>query len=428
MASLSFQNNQGRRGWRIRFRDKTKRQRSIWLGDTAEHIARETFAHVGHLVDCVRDELPPSAVTVRWLASIDAKVRNKLATAGLCESVEQQHARDITLGAWIDTYIAERQDVAEGTRISFEKARDNLIDHFGKRKKLRSITKADAKRWRIWLAAHGNRRDKDRSTLAENTVRRRTGRAKQFFAEALERGYVDLNPFQGLPCTVGGNEENQFFVPAEWIEQCMEQCPNTEWRTILALCRYAGVRSPSEIAVLRWSDINLPEGRMMIDSPKTGLRVCPIFPELRPYLEAAWDSAADGAEFVCPSVKPKSNLRTTFTRIVKHAGLVPWPRLFHNLRASRETELMAHYPAKDVASWLGNSVPVAMRHYAMATADSFQQAIGGHTGGHIMGQNRSSAARTVDAKTREKPLLSAADDAREWQKVTPTGLEPVLPP
>ena len=39
--------------------------------------------------------------------------------------------------------------------------------------------------------------------------------------------------------------------------------------------------------------------------------------------------------------------------------------------ASRETELMARYPAKDVSAWLGNSVPVAMRHYAMATDESF---------------------------------------------------------
>jgi hypothetical protein len=41
---------------------------------------------------------------------------------------------------------------------------------------------------------------------------------------------------------------------------------------------------------------------------------------------------------------------------------------------------MAAYPAKDVASWLGNSVPVAMAHhamahYAMATAESFQRAV-----------------------------------------------------
>ncbi len=56
------------------------------------------------------------------------------------------------------------------------------------------------------------------------------------------------------------------------------------------------------------------------------------------------------------------------------AGHVPWPRLFQNPRASRETELMAKYPAKDVAAWLANSVAVAMKHYAMQTEDAFRKA------------------------------------------------------
>ena len=102
------------------------------------------------------------------------------------------------------------------------------------------------------------------------------------------------------------------------------------------------------------------------------MRVCPIFPELRPYLEAAWDAAPDGAEFVITRYRrPDQNLRETFLKILKRAAVTPWPRLFQNLRASRETELMARFPAKDVAAWLGNSVPVAMRHYAMATDESF---------------------------------------------------------
>jgi hypothetical protein len=56
--------------------------------------------------------------------------------------------------------------------------------------------------------------------------------------------------------------------------------------------------------------------------------------------------------------------------MIKVEGLAPRPKLLQNLRASRETELMAIYPAKDVASWFGNSVPITM-----ATAESFQRAI-----------------------------------------------------
>lgn len=236
MASLSFQDSNNRKGWRIQCRDKTKRKRSIWLGNIAEHRAKEFFDHSKHLIAMAKDRLSPAAATMKWLDELDAELRDKLATAGLCETREQTRARDITLGEWLEAYIGERTDVADGTVASFEKARDNLLDYFGARKKLRSITKPDAKRWRIWLATEGNKRDKDRTTLADATVRRRTGRAKQFFKEAMGRGYCDSNPFDGLPCTVGSNEANQFFVSAEWIEQCMEYCPSTEWRTILALC------------------------------------------------------------------------------------------------------------------------------------------------------------------------------------------------
>lgn len=43
--------------------------------------------------------------------------------------------------------------------------------------------------------------------------------------------------------------------------------------------------------------------------------------------------------------------------------------------ATRETELLAHYPAKDVSSWLGNSPDIANKHYAMTMQTSFDRAI-----------------------------------------------------
>jgi hypothetical protein len=72
--------------------------------------------------------------------------------------------------------------------------------------------------------------------------------------------------------------------------------------------------------------------------------------------------------------RPNQNLRQTLLRILRAAGVQPWPRLFQNMRASRETELLAQWPAKDVSSWLGNSTPVAMKHYAMATDAAFKAA------------------------------------------------------
>lgn len=48
----------------------------------------------------------------------------------------------------------------------------------------------------------------------------------QFFAEALERGLIDANPFAKLPCSTRGNEKRQQFIPAEWIHRCIEAAGN----------------------------------------------------------------------------------------------------------------------------------------------------------------------------------------------------------
>ena len=380
MASLRFEEHGGRRGWRLQFRDIEKRRRSLWLGGEKNHPPSEVKAHIEHIVARSKRKLPPELATSEWLEGITKDLRHKLATCGLVESEQQRLARVLTLAEWCDEYISERQDVKPATVDSYKKARKNLVDHFGRKKLLRDVSTTDAKKWRVWLKTKGNRRDKERKTMAEETVRRRTGTVKQFFTEAVERGYIMSNPFSKLASTTQGNEKRQHFVPASAIEACMDHCPCDDWRTILALARYGGLRCPSELVVLRWCDVDLPGGKMTINASKTehhstgGVRVCPIFPELRPYLERAWDNTPDGpqSEFVVNRYRrPDQNLRQTFLKILKRAGIEPWPRLFQNMRASRETELMARYPAKDVSAWLGNSVPVAMRHYAMATDESF---------------------------------------------------------
>ena len=455
MASLRKENDRGRCGWRLQFRDVEQRKRSIWLGDVPEYSAMETKSHVEHLLGCVKRKRPPELATADWLGSITDDLRNKLARCGLTESVAKRSARVLTIAAWVDEYLADRKDVKPGTRTAYEKARDNLLTYFGRKKLLRDVTPGDAKKWRTWLKTEGNRRDtkKKRTGMAEDTVRRRTGMVKQFFAEAIERELIESNPFDNLPTTTGGNSSRQFFVEQAEIEACMEHCPDGDWRTILALARYGGLRCPSELLRLRWTDVNLPAGRMVVHASKTehhadgGVRVVPIFRELRPYLEKAWDDAPDKAEYVVTRYRGSAaNLRTQFTKIIKRAGLVPWTRLFQNLRASRETELMARYPAKDVAAWLGNTVAVAMKHYAMQTDAAFREASncaapleavpqdppgenGGCPGGSISGVSGAIEQQPENEKT---PVFSGKtgvsivqDSAGHYYLMGDTGFEPV---
>ncbi len=102
-----------------------------------------------------------------------------------------------------------------------------------------------------------------------------------------------------------------------------------------------------------------------------------------------------------------ANLRTTFEKIIRRAGLKPWPKLFHNLRASRQTELLDHFPIKAVCDWLGNSSPVALEHYAQVTAAHF----------HAATVTLTAPKLVIEAKQNPKQLAAVSprgDSHGEW--------------
>ena len=82
------------------------------------------------------------------------------------------------------------------------------------------------------------------------------------------------------------------------------------------------------------------------------------------------------------------NLRTAFDKLVRRAGLESWPRLFHNLRSSRETELLESFPVHVVAMWMGHDAKVSLKHYAQTTQDHFDRATGGAKSGALGAQNQ----------------------------------------
>lgn len=89
--------------------------------------------------------------------------------------------------------------------------------------------------------------------------------------------------------------------------------------------------------------------------------------------------------------------------LIRKAGLTPWPRIYHNLRASRQTELAATFPSHVVCAWLGNSESIATAHYLQVTDADFE---------------RASAARSgaADSKVMQMPVQTAPDG--EQQEMT----------
>ena len=59
------------------------------------------------------------------------------------------------------------------------------------------------------------------------------------------------------------------------------------------------------------------------------------------------------------------------------ASVKPWPRLFHNMRASCATDWVERFPAHVVAGWLGHSPLIAARHYLQTRDVHFDMATAG---------------------------------------------------
>ena len=381
MASISRESNGHKT---IQFTLHCKRE-TVRLGKCNVKQAEKVKTHIEHLVASVITQHPIDSETAKWVSVLESGLAEKLARVGLIpERLEQSKSgegkKNHTLGAFLDHYIGMRTDVKDRTQLIFKRARISLLTFFGDDKRLDEITAGDAKEWRLWMFRCGRF---DGKPLAQNTVNDRCKKARQFFNVAIEYELISKNPFAKLPGTVKANREKFYFVTQEETEKLLDTAPDMEWRLLLALCRYGGLRSPSETMILRWENVDWQNSRMIVFSPKTEhhegkeYRIIPIFPELRLYLEDAWEHAKPGEEYLLEELRSHTNLRTRMVKIIRRAGLKRWPRIFHNLRASRQTELENVFPTHVVCEWLGNTESVAREHYLHVTEDHFNAAIDG---------------------------------------------------
>ncbi len=140
--------------------------------------------------------------------------------------------------------------------------------------------------------------------LAPATIGRTVKRARQFFRAAVRKKIIAENPMQDVKAAPQDNKSREYFVTVEETEKIIAACPDAEWRLIVALARYGGLRTPSETFALTWGCVDWERGRVRIPSPKTEChagresRSIPLFPELRPHLEAVFDAAPPGTTYV----------------------------------------------------------------------------------------------------------------------------------
>lgn len=347
------------------------KRKTVYIGKLPMKRANEIKRRVELLVTAKASNTSIDRETSEWLADLGADLHSKLAAAGLVS--ERAEAICVTLGGLIEQIIAKRVDAKERTRTNLKQATDKLIAFFGGGTNVREITTGQADDWVLEL----------RKSYSPAYVSRLIKYGKQVFHASRRAGLIDRSPFDEIKAGSMANPERMFFLTVADTEKIIAACPSSEWRLIVALARYGGLRCPSELLALKWGDVDWDRGRFLVRSPKTahhadgGRRWVPLFPEIQPHLEAAFDEAPEGQIYVITRTRSHdTNLRTAFERIVYKAGLLPWPKPFQNMRSTRETELMKDFPLHVVTAWIGNSALVAAKHYLQVTDADFAKASG----------------------------------------------------
>jgi integrase len=367
MASLIREPGKSKNSYRLVFSDSNRQRRSIRFRAPKAH-AEAIKTNVEHIIEAKKHNVPVDPATQSWLNRLNDEMSAKLAAVGLIES------RTATqLLCFVEGYIASRGELNRNTLNNWKQTQNALVGFWGLTKDIRSINEGNCDAFRMHLVSSGR---------AQATIAKIIKQSRQLFKAAKRLQLIDNNPFADIKAGTQRNAARQFFVKREIIDQLIKTAPSMDWVLILALSRYGGLRCPSEVLSLRWCDIDFEAGKIAVQSPKgkchgKGVRMMPIFPELLEPLTKARELAAADAIYVVSHYRDasKTNLRTQLIRMLKKAGITQWPRLFHNLRASRETELVRKFDIKTVTTWLGNSPVVALEHYLQTTPEHFERAL-----------------------------------------------------
>ncbi len=426
MATLKY--DQPNRTGIIQFVDRDEGRRTFRLSNVSRTTADRYFNHISHLNDVRRMNSSVRGETVEFLNALGKRDYKRLLKLGLVEPRpgDDDEKSLTTLGEWIGEFERMKStDWKPASKVVFGHTRRNLLDCFSPETALADVTVLDAENFERYLKTE---------KLAKATMAKRCSIARTVFEAARKHRLIESNPFQDakISVVVNGNRSRQVFVDRDQIQRVIDACPDTEWRLLVGLARFGGMRVPSEALSLKWEHINWERGEILVPSPKTEhhegreSRLVPLFPELRPLLQEAFEQAEPGAEFVISRHRSQAkvgssnwqavNLRSQFQRIVRRAGVKPWPRLWVNLRSSRATELADIFPSKVAADWLGHTEAVADKHYRQTTREHFERAIKGECGALQLALHYGASKGITERDSPKSRLAKETENAEKLNK------------
>lgn len=383
MASISRPRANG--SYRVEY--YVDKKKDAFMLPTKNRTAAKKIADmVQRLLDW-RKHKEPDPVLFEWLKNLPENMRERLESKGLIETQHRVTLQD-AVNAYVDSKKAGRDKLTYENRLTENRW---FLTYFKPEMLLEQIDRHAAVKFMNWLQS--NKKLKSHAYI--NKIMKW---ATSVFKYAISCGdFSPPNPFEGVRLPEKVLRDKQY-ITIEYTEQLMGVLPTIQWRTVVAMLRYGGMR-PEEVILAEWDGVDWKAGTFTFRSPKTEYiqgkerRTIPLFPRLRQALEKmrmaavqengnglpryiistnkshnGWDSKRDAVE---------NGRRMTFAQLskyIKKANLANPGAVPTNMRGSCSTDLKRKYPEYAVDSWLGHAKEVANKHYDVVTQDLYEQA------------------------------------------------------
>jgi len=319
-----------------------------------EQSANDLKRVIETLIDCRNNNQVPNKRVFTYLETSPPEIRAKLEKVGL---ITQSKIR--TCGELWDAFEADDRGIKESTKKNYRTIRKRFFTFYKESDPVEKLTKESLLNWKKYLAKH---------RYAPASISNAIAKVKCVLNWATnEKDIFVKSPGIGIKKGSCVNKARSVFVTMSDYETIFSACRTQEQRTILVLARIGGLRIPSEISRLTWSDILWDIGKIWVSSPKTEHhpgkegRFIPLWEPIRKELEALFfaDEPDGKNDRVFRDRNSSSNLRTRFCKIQIRAGIVPMDKFFTNCRASRSTEVFEKYGAFLESQWIGHTQAVA---------------------------------------------------------------------
>ena len=359
------------RYWTACFYDVSGRSRRVSTKTTNRRLAQR-----------LANEFEKAARTKRTLSQLEKVLRTFHEELG-GEGFEKRSLR-----AFCQEWLEEREpSVSEATRKFYRKTVKKLLEYFAERSEqpITEVTTGDLVRFRNRLAEQTSPSTVNHDLTAIKMVfraARRLGRISEDPAEFLKpiREFDDPSETKRRPFTI-----------AEL--QALLAVADDEWKSMIRIGLYTGARL-GDIALLRWSNIDLERAELRFTAKKTGKSLLlPIFGPLQAHIEGL-PASDDPHGFLHPRAAGTFNRRSVsahlsnqFGALLDQAGLrplkAPGPSnrrranalSFHSLRHTAVSLLKdAGIPQATVQEIVGHSDAETNRQYTHVGIEQLQRA------------------------------------------------------